>query len=103
MGMGRRPQHQQADRWVTTADLPQSPGHAFYDKLNALLAEDGFDRHVEDLCRPYYAEGQGRDSIPPGVYFRSKRPLMARLAASGTIGAFFTREEAPPHAEDASP
>ena len=99
MGMGRRPQHQQSDLWVTTADLPQSPGHAFYDKLNALLAEDGFDRHVEDLCRPYYAEGQGRDSIPPGVYFRmllvgyfealdSQRGIAWRCSDSLSLRAF---------------
>jgi hypothetical protein len=38
--------------------------------LPGLFAEAGFDRHVEDLCKPHYAEGKGRDSIPPGVYFR---------------------------------
>jgi len=70
MGMGRRQEHHQADLWVPTTDLPRSPGHPFYDKLNALLAQAGFDPHVEDLCRPYYTEGIGRDSIPPGVYFR---------------------------------
>jgi hypothetical protein len=32
-----------------------------------------------------------------------KRPVMRRLAGSVTIGAFFIREEAPPHAEDPSP
>jgi transposase len=70
MSMGRQPEHRQRDLWIATTDLPQSPGHVFYDKLNALLAEGGFDRHVEALCQPYYAEGVGRDSIPPGVYFR---------------------------------
>jgi transposase len=52
------------------ADLPQAPGHPFYRKLNSLLAQAGFDAFVQDLCRPYYADGQGRPSIPPGVYFR---------------------------------
>lgn len=70
MSMGRRPTEQQAELWVPTADLPLSPGHVFYDKLNALLAEAGFDQHVEELCRPHYADGIGRESIPPGVYFR---------------------------------
>jgi transposase len=50
--------------------LPQSPGHVFYDKLNRFLAAADFDRHVERLCIPFYAEDIGRDSIPPGVYFR---------------------------------
>src|SRR6516162_5191290 len=99
MGMGRRPQHQQADLWVTCADLPQSPGHAFYDQLNALLSEAGFDRYVEDLCRPYYADGQGRDSFPPGVYFRmlfvgyfealdSQRAIAWRCSDSLSLRAF---------------
>jgi transposase len=68
--MGRRSTEQQAELWVPTADLPLSPGHVFYDKLNALLAEAHFDRYVEDLCQPHYADGIGRESIPPGIYFR---------------------------------
>jgi transposase len=70
MSMGRRPNEQQAELWLPTADLPLSPGHVFYDKLNRLLAEAGFDRHAEELCQPHYADGIGRESIPPGVYFR---------------------------------
>jgi transposase len=99
MGMGRRPEHHQSDLWVPATDLPQSPGHVFYDKLNALLAEAGFDPHVEGLCRPYYADGVGRDSIPPGVYFRmllvgyfegldSQRGIARRCADSLSLRAF---------------
>jgi transposase len=68
--MGSRPEQRQADLWVAITDLPPSPGHVFYDKLNQLLIEAGFDRFVESLCRPYYADGIGRESIPPGTYFR---------------------------------
>jgi transposase len=68
--MGRWQANPQGEFWVPTAALPQSPGHVFYDKLNALLAEAQFDGYVEDLCREYYADGAGRESIPPGVYFR---------------------------------
>jgi transposase len=70
MAMGRRQQQRQADLWIATTDLPQSAGHVFYDKLNGLLAEAGFDQVVETLCQPYYADGLGRESIPPGTYFR---------------------------------
>ncbi|MBI3462179.1 MAG: hypothetical protein HY000_03840 [Planctomycetes bacterium] len=69
MALGRRKREQQG-AWVATSDLPKSPGHPFYEKLNQLLAEAGFEPYVEQLCRPYDAEGQGRPSIPPGVYFR---------------------------------
>jgi hypothetical protein len=30
--------------WVVTADLPVSPGHPFYARLNALLDANQFDR-----------------------------------------------------------
>src|SRR5215468_9015622 len=99
VGMGHRPTERQANLWAATTDLPQSPGHAFYDQLNGLLAEAGFDRYVEDLCRPHYADGQGRDSIPPGVYFRmlfvgyfealdSQRAIAWRCSDSLSLRAF---------------
>jgi len=70
MALGRRPTEHQGELFVTSADLPRSAGHPFYDRLNRLLAEHGFDAYAEDLCRPFYADGQGRPGIPPGVYFR---------------------------------
>ena len=69
MALGKR-KRQQQEAWVATCDLPQSPGHPFYEKLNGLLAQAKFDEYVEELCRPYYADGVGRPGIPPGVYFR---------------------------------
>ena len=68
MAMGKRSSEQQ-EMWVATQDLPKSPGHPFYQKLNRILAEAGFDKMVEALCEPYYAKA-GRRSIPPGIYFR---------------------------------
>lgn len=69
MGMGRRRRERQQEFWVATKEMATS-SHVFYDKLNALLGENRFDDFVETLCEPFYAEGKGRDSIPPGVYFR---------------------------------
>ena len=34
-------------------------GHAFYDKLQKLLTEAGFDGFVEEVCKPYYAPRMG--------------------------------------------
>lgn len=84
---------------VATADLPPAPGHPFYQRLNALLDEAGFDTFVEQLCRPYYADGLGRPGIPPGVYFRmllagyfegldSQRAIAWRCADSRSLQAF---------------
>ena len=70
MAMGRREVEQQQDLFVMHDKLPRSPGHVFYDKLNGLLREGGFDAYVEGLCEPHYAKGKGRPSVPPGVYFR---------------------------------
>lgn len=70
VALGRRRSSHQGELFVMSADLPQSPGHAFYDRLNSLLAEAEFDRFVEDLCRPHYADEVGRPSVPPGTYFR---------------------------------
>jgi transposase len=99
MTMGRRKAEQQPELWVPTAELPRSPGHVFYEKLNHLLAEARFDAYVEDLCLPYYAEGVGRESIPPGIYFRmllvgyfegldSQRGIAWRCADSLSLRAF---------------
>jgi transposase len=53
--MGRRGTRQrQAERWVATADIVRTPGHAFYTKLEELLVEHHFDRAVEHLCRRFY-------------------------------------------------
>src|SRR5437763_9874775 len=69
MALGKRKREQQA-MWVATTELPRSPGHPFYCRLNQLLAEAGFVAWLEERCAPYYAAVMGRPSIPPGVYFR---------------------------------
>jgi transposase len=69
MALGRRNEQRQGEFWVATQQLPTSPGHVFYEKLNGLLAEAEFDEWAEAQCEPYYAKG-GRPGIPPGVYFR---------------------------------
>jgi transposase len=98
MALGKR-QPKQQELWIAAPQLPPAPGHPFYQKLNALLDEAGFDRFVEDRCRPYYADGVGRPGIPPGVYFRmlfvgyfegtdSQRGIAWRCADSRSLQAF---------------
>ena len=69
MALGKRKNEQQG-LWIASTDLPKSPGHPFYRKLNQLLAEAEFDSWIERLCQPHYAAVMGRPSVPPGVYFR---------------------------------
>jgi transposase len=68
MALGRR-KERQTELFIPTAQLRPGPGHPFYTKLNAVLAEAGFDALTEKLCAPYYKDGD-RPGIPPGVYFR---------------------------------
>ena len=69
MAMGKRTS-EQVPMWISTTDLPVSPGHPFYARLNAILDEAGFDRFAEEQCRQFYAPTMGRPSLPPGRYFR---------------------------------
>jgi transposase len=98
MGMGRRKRERQQELWIP-ADQLEVPRHVFYETLNRLLAEGGFDEFVEGLCRPHYEEGVGRPSIPPGVYFRmllvgyfegldSQRGIAWRCADSLSLRSF---------------
>jgi hypothetical protein len=69
MAMGRSDAVQD-DLMATWAEMPRSPGHAFYDRLQGLLREAGFDAFVEGVCKPYCALRMGARSLPPGQYFR---------------------------------
>ncbi len=69
MGLGKQSDRQNI-MWVSWDKLPKSGGHAFYDKLQAILTKNGFDKHAEKLCAPFFADKRGRRSIPPGRYFR---------------------------------
>ena len=110
MALGRR-KPQQVDLFIPTAQLATGPGHPFYTKLNAVLAEARFDTFVEAQCAPFYKEG-GRPGIPPGVYFRmlligyfegldSQRGIAWRCADSLALRAFLgvaLTEATPVHA-----
>lgn len=82
-----------------TYDKLRGLGHPFYDALDRLLREQGFDRFVEGLCEPYYAEVMGRPGLAPGVYFRclligyfegisSERGIAWRVADSLSLRRF---------------
>ena len=67
--MGRWEVERQRELFVATDRVAKAPRQVFYEKLNSLLREAGFDRWVEGLCEEFYSE-RGRGSIPPGRYFR---------------------------------
>ena len=69
MAMGRQGARQD-QMMVLWDELPRSPGHVFYDRLQSVLREAGFDAFAEKLCQPFYARRMGAPSLPPGRYFR---------------------------------
>src|SRR5512143_1710248 len=68
-GIARMALGRQGDR-VTWKEMPRSPGHVFYDRLQGVLIDAEFDAFAETTCKPYYAAKMGAPSIPPGRYFR---------------------------------
>jgi transposase len=110
MAMGKRTS-EQAPLWIPTTELPMSPGHPFYVRLNEILEAAGFDRFVEEQCRPFYAPVMGRPSLAPGRYFRllligyfegldSERGIAWRAADSLAVRQFLglgLDEAAPDH------
>ncbi|WP_218127570.1 transposase [Belnapia rosea] len=52
------------------SEMPRSPGHVLYDRLQSELVAAGFHGFVEGQCAPYYAARWGRPSLPVGRYFR---------------------------------
>src|SRR3982074_1145921 len=67
--MGRE-SDRQSELMVTWAEMPRSPGHVCYGRLQEVLIAGGFDGFVETACQPYYAPKRGGPSVPPGRYFR---------------------------------
>jgi hypothetical protein len=110
MAMGREGSRQD-DLIVTWAEMPRSPGHVFYDRLQEVLIAGGFDLFVETACQPYYAPKMGAPSVPPGRYFRmhmvgyfegiaSERGIAWRCSDSMSLRDFLrleNREKVPDH------
>ena len=110
--MGKKAAARQASpMWVNTEDLPTSSGHPFFERLNRILAESGFDAFVEGLCTVFYAERLGRPSLRQGRYFRllligyfeglsSERGIAWRVSDSLSLRSFLdlgVTEAAPGH------
>jgi transposase len=111
MAMGtRRKRERQQDLWIAISDVVETPGNAFYDRLNQILDAHKFDAKVEQLCRKYYKKSQyGRPSMSPGIYFRclligyfegldSERGIAWRIADSLSLRKFlgYALDEATP-------
>ena len=111
MAMGKRRREEQEPLFVSSAELPQTAGHPYYQAVNALLASHGFDDWVEGACQKFYAQEMGRPSLAPGVYFRclmigyleginSERGIAWRVADSLSLRRYLgiaLNEDTPDH------
>jgi transposase len=110
MAMGKKKRKRQQSMWVLTSELPTSPAHPFYARLNAILEEARFDEFVESRCRRFYSD-IGRPGLAPGRYFRlfllgyfegldSERGMAWRVADSLGVRSFLgldLNEQGPDH------
>src|SRR5204862_236356 len=80
--MGRQGDRQ-GDLMVMWSEMPRSPGHVFYDRLQEVLVGAGFDGFVEDTCRAFYAKTMGA----PSVEFRQNRNRTGTRLSSGEWGS----------------
>ena len=68
MAVGKRSAGRQDEMFVATSEIRRL-SHLFYQALERMLKNEGFDAFAEAACREFYAEKNGRPRIPPGVYF----------------------------------
>ncbi len=111
MALGKQKHSTQGRLYIRPDELPQSPGHVFYDLLQKILLAHKFDEFAEELCAPFYADERGRPSIAPGRYFRmhlvgyfeninSERGLVWRCSDSLSLRKFLfldLNESVPDH------
>jgi transposase len=109
MAMGRRmkQRQEQTEFWIAHTELPRTVAHPFFERLNQLPEERGFDEFVEQQCKRFYAEAMGRPSLTPGRYFRllligyfegiaGERGIAWRAADSLALRRFLELSEQPP-------
>jgi transposase len=107
MGDGRAGQKQ--EEMFYAGEVARAPAHPFYEALNRVLKQAGFDKFCEERCRKFYHEKLGRPSLAPSVYFRllligffegigSERGIGWRVADSLSLRRFlnYGLEEATP-------
>jgi transposase len=108
MAMGRKQGGTQEELFYAN-EAAGSPGHPFYERLNRVLADGGFDEHCQRQCAKFYHGKLGRPGLAPGVYFRllligffegigSEREIAWRVADSLSLREFigYKRSEATP-------
>jgi transposase len=101
MAMGTKRARQKQEELFYASERAEAPGHPFYEQLNGVLDDAGFDKFCEEQCRDFYHTKLGRPSLAPGVYFRllligffegigSERGIGWRVADSFSLRRFLS-------------
>ena len=86
--MGKRKRREQQPMWVAASELPTSPGHPFYARLNRVLDAEGFrhgDLHTFDVIPVPHrfqhgvGEPQVQDFLEPHLPEVVINPVQLRL------------------------
>jgi transposase len=90
----------QQELWIRPEELARPASHPFYDSLDRLFRDNGFDQQIRALFQPYYTlAGPGRPGVDPAVYVKmmligffegipSERGIETRCADSIMLRSF---------------
>src|ERR1700680_5344555 len=70
MCMDTKQTRQKQEELFYARERAKAREHPFYEQLNGVLDDAGFDKFCEEQCRDFYHTKLGRPSLAPGVYFR---------------------------------
>ena len=99
----------QGDLMLSWSELPRSPGHAFYDRLQGLLLGGRVRPLLRGSLQALLCPVDGRPSLPPGRYLQmigyfegvdSERGISWRCADSHSLRKFLrlsTSDKVPDH------
>ena len=82
MAMGQQ-KDRQGDLMVGWAEMPRSPGHVFYDRLQSVLIEGGFATPLPRRCRPFTRPGCRPGAISACTWWATSRASTQSAVWSG--------------------
>ena len=66
--MGTKRARQKQEELFYARERAEAPGHPFYEQLNGVLDDAGFDQFCEEQCRDFYHTKLGRPSLAGRVF-----------------------------------
>ena len=89
MAMGQQ-KDRQGDFMVSWSEMPRSPGHVFYDRLQSVLIKGSFDSFADATCKAHFAAKLGAPSVPTGRFFCKH---LLRLVPDCVVNRFISHRD----------